>query len=406
MASDLSWYLALRHLRGRRSRLLNGAAWSGLGSVALGVAAMVVAMALMSGYTSALLDKMLLGGALIVVPVGQPEDRDVVADRLAELPGVSEVGRSLLVQGTLTSVRATRSAAGVDVLLRGVEPAASGPLGAGELAGGEANDAGRTSVPGVRLGSDLARRLGVDVGDAVRLVALDLERGGGRFRYRTLRVVGLFETGFALFDREYAIMDLEQLRSVTGGLPFLELALESPRDLDPVRSRVERMLADDYIVRDWRQSSPGLFTALRLQKWGLFLWLGLIVVVSTFNVAAALFVLIRERTRETGILMALGTERRTLRRSFFWAGSLLGASGCALGLAGGAVLAWVLSRLEVLSFAPGVQEIYFVDRIPLETRLLDLTLIAAFTLLVVLVAVRWPLRRIDRLRPSEALRAR
>ncbi len=398
-ALPLALDLGLRHLRTRRSRLLSSAAWAGLGSVALGVTAMTTSMALMSGYTETLLEKMLIGGALIVIPVGQPEGVDELPVRLAALPEVEAVSRSLLVQGSLQSAAAGREAAAVDVHLRGVEPRLAGPLGAGAP-----NDLpARDGRPGVRLGAGLAERLGVGVGEPVRLVVLDLHRGA-RFRYRTLEVAATFETGFALFDREYAVMDIGELERLTGGLPFYEVTTGSARSIDGVRDELNRRLGDDYLVRDWRQSSPGLFTALRVQKWALFLLLGLIVVVSTFNVAAALLVLVRERTREIGVLLALGASPRVLRRSFLIAGLAVAVGGCVAGVAGGALVAWAVSDLGLLSFDAGVAEIYFVDRIPLRLRPPDLAAVLGFTLIVTSAACWWPLQRMRRISPAEALR--
>jgi lipoprotein-releasing system permease protein len=395
----LAVYLGLRHLKQRRSRLLSSAAWAGLGSVSLGVTAMITSMALMSGYTETLLEKMLMGGALIVIPIGQPNGIEELPDRLEAMPAVAAVQRSLLVQGSLQPLTGRQSdAVSVDVHLRGVDSRSVGPLGSGSLA-----LLAHEGPPGVRLGQDLAQRLGVEVGDRVRLVALDLQRGA-RFRYRTLAVVEIFRTGFALFDREYAVLRIEELERLTGGLPFFEVVTHSARGLDDLRDTLEADLGDDYLVRDWRQSSPGLFTALRVQKWALFLLLGLIVVVSTFNVAAALLVLIRERTREIGVLLALGTPPRALRWSFLLSGLLLGIGGCLLGAACGGFIAWLTTTFELLRFDPGVAEIYFVDRIPLRLRMYDLSAVVLFTLLVTVVACWWPLQGLRRISPARALR--
>lgn len=394
----LPWFLALRYLRGRRSRLLSGTSRAALGSCALGVAAMVVSTALMNGYTETLVDKMMQAGAILAVPTAPPEQARSPESTLLGLRGVERVLPAVQGQGSLTS--AVRPE-GTEVFLRGVRPG-TGPLRA------EVGQLGRRSngSQGVVLGRGLADRLGVGRGDRLDLVALDFTGLGRRtaFRFRTLEVTGTFETGFSVFDLEYALLDLDFVRELTGAPLFYEVSIDQAEHLERIESEAQAALGDEFLIRNWQVYNPELFTALRLQKWVLFFLLGLIVVVSTFSVVSTLVVLVRERTRELGVLGAIGAHPRVLRAVFLRCGLLLGGAGTAIGLIAGVGLCWLLTAFEVLDFDDGMAEIYFIDRVPFVVRGLDLLAVVAFSLLVTALASGIPARRAARMRPADALR--
>lgn len=399
--------LARRLLGGRRSGVLTDSSWAALGSIALGVVAMVVATALMNGYTGELVAKMVGGGALVVAPVGAAagEDLTEVGDRLlTEEPEIVSATTAVLGSGSLSSDGAPQ---GLDVSIRGIDAAAAaGRSGAQALGAGPDQLAFVDGVPGAVLGAELAARLGVEEGDRVRLVALDLsgDLSGPRFRYRSLRVGGTFRSGFSLFDAGYLIVDRELARTMTGSRPYLELGIDDPERVEPAARRVRALLGDRFVVRDWRDSNPGLFTALRLQKWALFLIMGLIVVVSTFNVVSTLIVLVREKTRQIGTLVALGLSPHRLRRVFLLCGLLLGVSGAGLGLVLGIAVSMLLSGSGLLRFDAEIAEIYFIDRVPLVVLPQDLLAITLFAVGVTAAASWLPARRAARVRPVEALR--
>ena len=387
--------IAWRYLRGRRSGLLTGTAVAALGSAGLGTAAMVVAMSLMNGYTEDLQGKMLESGAIIVTPItgdaSAPDPR-----QLESWPEVEGVTYAAFAQGSILS---PRYPSGLDVTLRGVEP------GRGRF-GGSAEDLAisEDGVAGALLGSDLAARLQAQTGDALRLVALGFGVGGPPFRFRTLRVAGTFATGFSQFDQGYVVVDRGLLDSFASGSGLYEVAVRRPSQVEAVRVRAEALLGDHFVVRDWRLSNPGLFTALRLQKWALFLMLGLIVVVSTFNVGSTLVVLVREKLRDVGVLAALGLRPAPLRRVFLLGGLYLGALGTALGISLGAALSWAFTRFELLRFDADVAEIYFLSAVPFRVRALDLLAVATFSLGTTLLACLLASRRASRLDPAAALR--
>jgi lipoprotein-releasing system permease protein len=407
LQGPLPWLVAWRFLRGRRSRLLGGTARAALAATALGVTAMVIAMALMSGYTEDLQRKLIEGNAPVVVSPLVADAAplpDAARARLEALPGVQRVGRVAYGQGTLTVPEGAGDGSGepVEVTLRGVD-AAGGQLAAS--AAQLAPDA--AGVPGAVLGAELARRLGVEEGDRLRLVALGFSADRPRFRFQGLVVTGTFDTGFAEFDESWVLLGRELVENLMGAgqrADLYELTLEDPAAAERVARQVEEVLGVEWMVTDWRQLNRELFSALELQQWALFLVLGLIVLVSTFNVASTLVVLVRERMRDIGVLVSLGFPPRRLRTVFLLYGGALGAAGTGLGVAAGWAAAWTLTTFEIIRFDAEVAAIYFISSVPFRVEPRDLAAVVAFALGVTLLACLGPAFRAARVDPAAALR--
>jgi len=158
------------------------------------------------------------------------------------------------------------------------------------------------------------------------------------------------------------------------------------------------------MVTDWQELNRELFTALRMQQIALFFVLGLIVLVSNFNVASSLVVLVRERLREIGVLASLGLTPARLRRLFLWYGGALGLTGTTAGVGLGGLIAWVLTEFELIRFDPEVAAIYFICSVPFRVRPTEVAAVVLFTLAVTMAACWLPARRAARVRPAVALR--
>lgn len=405
----LSWSLAWRYVRGRRSRLLTGTTRAAITSTSLGVAAMVIAMALMSGYTEDLEGKLLGSGAAIVAyPLNRGQEPWGYEERWRAVQDLAQVERVEAVVYGQGSVSSPAYPQGLDVTLRGVAPeddllqgldptsTASGTAGEGAVE--------TRGVDGAVLGSELARKLRVEAGDTVRLVAVGFDGERPSFQYRSLRVRGTFTSGFAEADSHWLVLDRRQVESLGGHQVLYEIRVSRPRQVDDVVTATERLVGDEYLVTDWRQHNRDLFTALRLQKMALFLVLGLIVVVSTFHVASTLVVLVREKIQQLGVLGALGLSPRETQRVFLLCGGFLGAVGVSVGVGLGWGAAWILTTFELVSFDPEVAAIYFISSVPFRVRILDVVAVVGFTLLMTLVASWSSARRAARLEPAAALR--
>jgi lipoprotein-releasing system permease protein len=412
--------IAWRYLRGSGSQLLSGTARAAIAATTIGVAAMVIAMALMSGYRQDLQRKLIGGNAAVVVyPLGGEELQPATAARLAQLAGVLGVSAVSYGQGTIASAPTPQ---GLEVTVRGVEPSAASTAAtaatdasepaAASLAqalathGPAAAASGAAGPPWVALGADLAERLRIEVGAPLRLTVLAFREGRPRFSYATVRYAGSFHTGFSEFDRSWVVVDQSRLAATLGDLggALWELRIADPARAPEVATAAEQLLGEHFLVSDWQDLNRELFAALAVQQWALFLMLGLIVLVSTFNVASTLVVLVRERRREIGVLAAMGFRPAALRRLFVLYGTVLGGIGIFLGVAGGGLAAWLLDTFRWIRFDAEVAAIYFISSVPFRLQARDLAAIVAFALVINGMACWIPAWRAARLDPAAALR--
>jgi lipoprotein-releasing system permease protein len=395
-------HLAWRYLVSGRSRLLSGTARAALLAITLGVTALVVAMALMTGYQEELERKLTAdGAAILAIPIGLQDHLDPaeVRRRVEALPGVARVNPVTFGQAALSL---GGGAATAEVTVRGIEP------GVGLLsAPAELLAIGEDGVPGAVLGEELAKSLAVVPGDLMRLVAVGFENGRPRFRYQSLRCTGTFRVGLSDFDSSWMLVERglagHLFGSEAGGTLF-EIAPVDLAQAPAVAEAVDAVLDEDFLVSNWLEVNRPLFNALRLQKRFLFLVLGLIVFVSTFNVASTLIVAVRERMREIGVLAALGLARRDRWKSFVLYGSLLGAVGVGLGVSLGCSAVWILDRFELIRFDAEVAAIYFVNAVRFRVQTSDLLTIVVFSLVVNFLACALPAWRATQVDPSRALR--
>lgn len=388
--------LAVRLLAGPKSRLLGSTARAGLLSIVLGVTALGLAMALLTGYREDLVRKLVGGNAAVLVyGLGDGATQADPAPVVAAEPEVESVEAVAFLDGVLTAPGGE-----AEVTVR----AASGGTGLWS-APPERLAAAADGAWGTVVGGELASRLNLAEGDTVRLTLLAFGADGPRFVYRSLRVTGTFASGFSEFDRGWLVVGEEAVRAAVGASARAwEVRLADPAVAPRVAERIRERLGDGFLVLDWRELNRDLFAALELQRRALFLLLGLIVLVATFNVASTLVVLVRERRRDFGVLAAMGLSPARLRATFVLAGTLLGAAGAAAGLLAATVIAVLATRFELLSFGPEMAEVYFLSSVPLRLAGRDAVAIAALALVVTVLACWLPARRAARVEPAVALR--
>jgi lipoprotein-releasing system permease protein len=411
----LSLEMALGYLRSRPSRLVSSVSLLSIGGIALGVAALVVAMGLLSGYRSEIQGKLIGANAEVVVfPLslasGAYPDTRSLQERLARIPRVKAIA-AVIYQAGVASSAATPD--GTDAVLKGVDP---GPESAVSQMDAYLPDARRvltTGSPGqpptVAIGVELARRLDAHEGDTIALSVPDRATGAVRFAPRTgrFRIGRIFKTNFAEYDAEWVFLHREALRNLCrleAEADVVEVKLDTIRDTESAARAIEKAAGPGFSVTDWRRMNSGLFSALAIQQTTLFLVIGLIVAVSTFNVVSTLVMTVQEKKRDIGVLSALGAEPRFFSRVFLMLGALLGGTGVAAGIAFGWLICRAATVFRLLSFPPGVAEIYFVSFIPFLVRAIDLAAIVGFSAFAILLASWVPARRASRINIAEALR--
>lgn len=406
---------ALRYFRSRPSRLVSSVSLLSILGIALGVAALVVAMGLLSGYRGEIRDRLIGGNADVVVfPLvsggGEAPDTEALEGRLARVPRVVATARVIYQSGLASS---TATPDGADAVIKGVDPSSEAHVSELSRFVPDASAALRRAapgeLPGAAIGAELARRLDASVGSDITLSVPDASGRGPRFAPLSgrFRVTRIFRTNFFEYDAEWVYCDREALRALTRmerDANVVEVKLDSLNDPGGAARRIEAAAGRGFSVADWRSMNGGLFEALAIQQVTLFFVIGLIVGVSTFNVVATLVMTVQEKKRDIGVLAVLGAEPRFFSRLFLWLGLLLGGTGVLAGVALGIAMCRAATSLKLLSFPAGVAEIYFISFLPFRVRALDIAAIVGCSALVILLASWVPARRAARVDLAEALR--
>jgi lipoprotein-releasing system permease protein len=401
-------FLARRFLAGR-ARLLGTVATLALFGVALGAASLVVAMGLMSGYRHELQDKLAGTNAEVLVVPDSPDDDAGLRARLAKLPHVSAVARTAFAPGLVLSATVP---GGVDVTVKGLElPAgvattrllASVPDLAAKLA-----PRPNQPLPAL-LGAGLARRLGLAAGSQAILetATLTLAKGVSPPRRTALTVAATVETGFSEVDDGWAVValgELERIAPPDARRGLWELKLTKASLSGETVAAARGLLGPVATILDWKTLNKELFSALAIQQVLLFVVLALIVAVAAGTVVSSLVVLLAEKTREVGVLSALGATPTIVLRTFRLSGLLLGGGGLVIGILFGLLVCAGLTLTHAVRFSPEIARIYYLSWMPFRPEPLHVLGIFAVGMLLVLAASVLPARRASRLQPAEALR--
>jgi len=410
--SPFEWMVALRYLRARRAHgsISVIAGFSFLGIV-LGVAALIVVMAVMNGFRHDLMEKMIgLNGHMFLQGVETPlTDYDAVTQRVANVPGVTLA--LPLVEGQAFASTPFGSSG---VLVRGVRgsdlerlPGVGAHVTQGSLAGFDAGS-------GVAIGSKLAEHLSLRVGDKITLIA---PRGaetpfGVTPRLKAYTVAAIFQIGMATFDGTFVFMPLPEAQAyfnLDGQANVIEVYVDDPDHMDAVRDRVSAAEQRPMIDTDWRQLNKSFFDVLNVEANVMFAILTLIVLVAALNIISGLIMLVQDKARAIAVLRTMGATRGAIMRIFLITGATIGVVGTACGLALGLLVAHNVEAIRKgLSWLLGVNlfpsEFYFLSQLPSRVETHDVVAVVAMTLFLSLAATIYPSWRAARLDPVEALR--
>jgi lipoprotein-releasing system permease protein len=394
---NLELELALRFLRRRTGVLLRGTSLAAFVGVALAVAALVITLALMTGYSKAIATALQRGNAHMVgFAIGslEPEEADTLSRQIAEIEGIWRATPVTYLSGLLEDpAEPTRP---VPVTLKAVAEPPS-------YTGFETWPS-REGLEAV-LGERLAKQVGLGSGDSV-IVRLPPDGGSWILPALRLEVIGTFRLAFSEFDEQWITVPLAETLEL---LPEMAVAGIEVELVDPMAVENARELLRDLEPRllytDWQEMNRSLFAAHRWLTLSLFVVLSLVVAVASFQVSSALVVLAIDKQRSSGMLQALGATPARIRRILTYAGLLLGGSGVLGGIAFGCVVSWIMTVTRAVRFPPGLARVYMVDSIPLIPTPLHVAAVAGVCLLIVLLSSIWPAWKTSRQDPVASLRA-
>jgi lipoprotein-releasing system permease protein len=401
-------FIALRYLltRNKQSFISVISLISVLG-VGLGVAALIVVIGVMNGFSTDLREKILGVNAHVIVlsmSGGVTEYRQAAATA-RDVDGVKAATPFIYAEVMLSNASGVKG-----VVLRGIDPESAGRvlrLPEDMERGGLAGLARTQGVPGIVIGEELASRLGIGLGGRVNLLSPSGRASAAGFQptVRVYEVVGIFDTGIYEYDSSMAYVSLDSARSLLGYKEVratgLELKVDDVYNADEVAGRVQKALGPPFYTRHWMEMNENLFAALKLEKTAMFIILTMIVMVGSFSIITTLVMLVMEKTRDIAILMSMGARRANIRRIFMYQGMLIGAAGTALGYVLGITASLLLKRYQFIKLP---ENVYSMDRLAIRLEWLDLTAIGVAALALCFLATIYPARQASSLEPAQALR--
>jgi lipoprotein-releasing system permease protein len=400
-------HVALRYLLAKRKQAFISviSLISTLG-VVVGVMALVIALALMTGLQGELRDRILGSGAHVYVwKQGGIGDYHAEVEKLLAIPHVTGAAPAILGKALISSAQGESfiSVKGIDPVLEPKVTDIASAMRAGSLAAIQA-PAGE-GLGGILLGSDLATQLGVLVGDSVSLLTPQgtLSPMGMIPRIRRLKVAGLFALGLYEFDSSWGFVSLDVARRLLDkdSVDLIQLRVDDIYRAPEVARNVTATLGSRYLTQDWSAMNKSLFSALWLEKMAISITIGLIVMVAALNIVASLVLMVMEKNHDIAILKTMGASARSVMAIFVMQGLIIGIVGTAIGASAGYALSYVLDRYQVIRVPI---DVYQVSHVPFTVLPLDFLMVVVCAVLICFLATIYPSRQAARLDPAQALR--
>jgi len=400
-------YVALRYLFAKRKQaFISVISLVSMLGVTVGVMALVIALALMTGLQQGVRDRMLGSQAHVYVfKTGGLADYHAEIRRLQQVPDV--LGAAPALMGKALVSKGDQQAF---ITIKGVDPALEARVTdiAGALTSGRFDDLaapGDDELPGILIGHELAGQLGAFVGDTVSVLTPNatLTPMGAMPRQRRLKVVGIFQLGLFEFDQAFGYVTLETAGRLAGKTEpdHIELRVRDIYEAPAIADAVTRLPDAEYLAQDWADLNRSLFSALWLEKVAISIAIGLIVMVAALNIVASLILLVMEKSRDIAILKTMGASARSIRRIFMLQGLVIGLVGTVAGAAAGIAVATVLDRYRLIRIPA---DVYQLSHLPFTVVPRDVVLVVVAAVVICFVATIYPSRQAARLDPAEALR--
>ncbi len=404
------WFISFRYLKAKHKHgFISLISLISVAGITVGVIALIVVLAVYSGFTDGLRDQILGINSHIVVQQmgGGIRDYELARDRVLTVEDVTGATPYLYAQTLLSS-----SSGGNGVVLRGIDPeTAEGVVSLSkQMIEGSIHDLiadKKGSVPNIILGKNLADDLRVAVGRKVRLISPSgpLTPMGILPKIKTCWVSGIFESGMYEYDSTLAFMALGDVQDFleSGDIAHGIEVTVAKKDLtraDEIGKEIVDTLGYGFIAKDWMSMNRNLFAAFKLEKIGMFICMALIILVAALNIISALVMVVMEKGRDIAILKSMGATSGAIMRIFFYQGMVIAISGTTLGVLGGLGLCDLLSRYQFIELPSNV---YPMTTLPIKVLPMDVLTIAVSAVFITLVATLYPSWKASTVQPAEVL---
>ncbi|MFH1778427.1 MAG: lipoprotein-releasing ABC transporter permease subunit [Candidatus Omnitrophota bacterium] len=388
------YFVSLRYLLAKRKeKFISIISTISILGVAVGVCALIVVIGVMTGFDNDLRDKIVgTNSHLVIEKEGGIEDPNSVIGRINVFPHVIAAspflnGQVLIVYGNQTN----------SIILRGITPSEEikvTRIGEYIKKGSIKNLKGEE----ILIGSEFANKFNLDVGDAVPIIS----PFDGKIR--NFKVVGIFNSGMYDYDLNLAFVELRKAQELYGmetKVGGVGVKIDDVYLAEGLKMRMQRELGFPYCVRSWMDLNRSLFAALKLEKLAMFVILSLIIIVACLNIISTLIMVVMEKTKDIGILKAIGATNRSIMAIFTLEGFLIGTIGTILGVASGLGLSYLLEKYQFIQLP---RDIYYIDRFPVDVQFGDTVVIVIAALMISLLSCIYPAWQASRLNPVDALR--
>ncbi len=421
-------FVSIRHLSAKKSqKFISLNTWISIAGVGLGVMALIVVIAVMSGFSKDLRDKILGTNSHVVVSNmnrAMVEGYDGIIKKVRSVKGVIAAApfvmnqvmlingdrvSGVVVRGINPGQEETVSDLGKNMVLGTVSDLKTKSSSSGEIKGRE-----KKNRAGIILGKELSRRLGVGVGDIISMVSpvSRVTPVGLIPRMKLFKVVGVFESGMYEYDANLSFILLKSAQkffSMKNGVSGVEVRVADIEQAGNIASVIQKELGFPYLARDWMRMNKNLFSALKLEKIVMFIILVLIVFVAAFNIVSTLFMLVMEKAKEIAILKSMGASCSSIMKIYSYQGLVIGLVGTFLGCAAGFVIVpnlnEIVSSIEsIFGIVAFPSDVYYLDRLPSKIQYMDSFLIIIFSVVICLVASLYPAWRASKLDLVDGLR--
>jgi len=404
------FFVALRHLLARRKQVfISLISLISILGIALGVMALVVVIAVMSGFEKELKHKILGNTAHIMVMKygGAIRNYEHLTATINQIAGVKEAAPFILNQAMLTHGRQVSGAGirGIDQNHDPLRKKLEGMLVNGRYFTTPGESA--SPVPELILGSELAKNIGVGPGSNVRLVAPSGSPTplGLIPRMQRFKIIGTYTSGMYQYDSALAYTTLaaaQKFFALPQQVSGIAVEVADIYNSGKIAAEIQEKLAYPYWARDWISMNRNLFTALKLERVTMFIILALIIMVAAFNIISTLIMVVMEKHKEIAILKTMGLSAVRVMRIFVWEGMIIGFAGTLLGLIGSVIICELLQHYDFITLPGDVY--YFETSLPVDLQLFHVVATAALSLALAFIATIYPSYRASRLLPAEALR--
>jgi len=387
--------ISLRYLFSRkRKRFISFMSFISILGVAVGVACLITVLAVMNGFGYELQKKIVGSNPHLVVEKEygiKLDDSKALSHKIATITHVKGSYPFIWGQGVLK-----QSSRAQGVIIRSLD--ASNATDLSKVSRYIIAGSAKPKEGGIIIGSELSIMLGAFLGDELGVITPSSSK------MKTLKVTGIFSSGMYEYDLNLAYVDLASCAKLFGmdkRINGIGIDIDDIRNAANVKGQLKKVLAPGYYVRTWQEMNRSLFSALKLEKWAMFVILTLIIIVAALNIVSTLTVMVTQKAKDIGILKAIGATKKVVMAVFSMQGIMIGGLGAIFGAIGGIGLSLLLKRYHFISLP---KDIYYISEIPVKINITDSLIIVASAVLISFLASIYPAYQASRLNPADALR--